>query len=184
MKRGIHLVTAFFVIGIVVAFAGCTSAPAPTPTTTTTTIPTPTPTAMAMTMARTTAAVPQANGTAAPTSAPGGGPAVTLAVTAKNILFNVSEITVPAGATVTIVFDNQDAGVPHNLAVYTDQQATTKIFSGQIITGPAQTTYTFTAPSTPGSYWFRCDVHPTVMYGTFNVVASGPVSTAPNTAFV
>jgi plastocyanin len=75
--------------------------------------------------------------------------------------FHASEITVPAGAAVTVFFDNQDAGVPHNVAVYTNQQAATKILSGQIINGPATTTYTFIALSTPGSYWFRCDVHPT-----------------------
>lgn len=37
------------------------------------------------------------------------------------------------------------------------------------MTGPATTTYTFTAPSTPGTYFFRCDVHPTVMTGQFIV---------------
>jgi plastocyanin len=37
------------------------------------------------------------------------------------------------------------------------------------VTGPTTTTYTFTAPSTPGSYFFRCDVHPTQMTGTFVV---------------
>jgi plastocyanin len=88
---------------------------------------------------------------------------------AKNIAFNRSTISVPAGATVNVHFDNQDQGVPHNFAVYTNSQATDKIFSGTIITGVSQTTYTFTAPSTPGNYFFRCDVHPTVMTGTFTV---------------
>lgn len=171
MKLSVLMITAFVVVGIVVALAGCTSTPAPTPT--------PTPTTMAMTMTT----VPQATGTSVPTSVPGAGPGVTLAVAAKNVLFNVTSITVPAGSTVTVYFDNQDSGVPHNFAVYTNQQATTKIFAGQIINGPGTTSYTFTAPSTPGSYWFRCDVHPTVMYGTLNVVANGPVSTTPNPAF-
>jgi plastocyanin len=27
----------------------------------------------------------------------------------------------------------------------------------------------FNAPSTPGSYYFRCDVHPDTMDGTFSV---------------
>jgi len=62
-----------------------------------------------------------------------------------------------------------DAGVPHNFAVYTDSSSTTPIFKGPIVTGPTTTTYTFTAPSTPGSYFFRCDVHPTTMTGTFVV---------------
>ncbi|HTY14932.1 MAG TPA: cupredoxin domain-containing protein [Methanoregulaceae archaeon] len=171
MKLSVFMVTALLFVGIIVAFAGCTSTPVPTPT--------PTPTTMAMAMTT----VPQATGTVAPASAPGAGPGVTLPIAAKNVLFNVTSITVPAGATVTVYFDNQDAGIPHNFAVYTNQQATTKIFVGQIINGPGTTTYTFTAPSTPGSYWFRCDVHPTVMYGTLNVVANGPVTTVPNPAF-
>lgn len=50
-----------------------------------------------------------------------------------------------------------------------DASASTTIFKGAIMTGPATTTYTFTAPSTPGTYFFRCDVHPTVMTGQFIV---------------
>jgi plastocyanin len=70
---------------------------------------------------------------------------------------------------VTITFTNNDAGVPHNFALYTDSSAATNIFRGAIVTGPATTTYTFTAPSTPGTYFFRCDVHPTQMNGQFVV---------------
>lgn len=88
---------------------------------------------------------------------------------AKNIAFNTSTITVPAGADVGVNFDNQDANVPHNFAVYTDSSATTEIFKGDIITGPAKTTYTFKAPDKPGTYFFRCDVHPTLMTGQFVV---------------
>jgi plastocyanin len=43
------------------------------------------------------------------------------------------------------------------------------IFVGQIITGPSATIdYKFTAPITPGTYFFRCDVHPS-MNGSFIV---------------
>jgi plastocyanin len=97
------------------------------------------------------------------------GQAVTIGLTAQNIKFNTSTITVPAGAKVTINFNNMDSGVAHNLAVYTDSSAANKIFIGQIITGPNTTTYTFTAPSKPGTYFFRCDVHPTAMTGQFIV---------------
>ncbi len=93
----------------------------------------------------------------------------TLGLVAKNIAFNTSTITVPAGANVTVNFDNQDANIPHNFAVYTDSSAKTTIFKGETITGPAKTTYTFTAPSKPGTYFFRCDIHPTQMTGQFVV---------------
>ncbi len=75
----------------------------------------------------------------------------------------------PAGANVTVHFDNKDSGIPHNFAVYTDSSAANKIFVGNIITGPATMDYKFQAPTTPGTYFFRCDVHPTQMTGKFVV---------------
>jgi plastocyanin len=62
-----------------------------------------------------------------------------------------------------------DSGIPHNFAVYNNQSATTVIFRGDVVTGPGTKTYTFTAPATPGTYFFRCDVHPTQMTGQFIV---------------
>jgi len=94
---------------------------------------------------------------------------VTIGLTAQNMAFNTSTITVPAGAMVTMNFDNRDSGIPHNFAAYTDSSASKSIFVGEVITGPETTTYTFTAPSDPGTYFFRCDVHPTTMTGQFIV---------------
>jgi plastocyanin len=93
----------------------------------------------------------------------------TIGLTAKNIAFNTSTITVPAGANVTVNFDNQDSGIPHNFAVYETSAAQNTIFKGEIVTGPKKTTYTFTAPSKPGNYYFQCDVHPAQMNGQFIV---------------
>jgi plastocyanin len=110
--------------------------------------------------------------TAIPTSTTmpsGSGQTVQLSLIAKNIAFDKSVLAVPAGATVMLTLDNQDSGVPHSFALYTNSAASTAIFRGDIITGPKTATYTFTAPSTPGNYFFRCDVHPTVMTGSFVV---------------
>ena len=93
---------------------------------------------------------------------------VTVEIAAENMAFDTSTITVPAGAEVTMNFDNRDDGIPHNVAVYTDSSAAKEIFVGDIITGPERATYTFTAPETPGTYFFRCDVHPS-MNGAFIV---------------
>jgi plastocyanin len=100
---------------------------------------------------------------------PPSGNTVEVYLQAKDIAFNKSTITVPAGSTVNVHFYNVDQGVPHNFAVYTNSQVTTELFRGNIITGGSQTTYGFVAPSSPGDYFFRCDVHPTAMYGTFVV---------------
>ncbi|MEN6517987.1 MAG: PQQ-dependent sugar dehydrogenase [Methanospirillum sp.] len=117
--------------------------------------------------ATTTAATATATATA---TAPGGGTTITaLTLTAKNIAFDKSSLSAPAGATVVLAFVNNDAGVPHNFALYTDSSATTTLFKGAIVTGQVTTTYTFTAPSTPGTYFYRCDVHPETMTGTFTV---------------
>jgi len=149
-------------------FAGCTSTPGPGPVTTvpTTTIPTTAPTAVPTTPATTPAP------TTVPvtvTTQPTTGGEIMVSLVAKNIAFDKSQITVPAGAHVTMLFDNQDTGIPHNFALYTDSHATTRIFVGDFVTGPKMVTYTFTAPSTPGNYFFRCDVHPEMMTGTFTV---------------
>ena len=100
---------------------------------------------------------------------PQGGPTVPLTLAAQNIAFDKNSLSVPAGSTVVMTFINNDAGVVHNFALYTDSTATQKLFAGDFVTGVKTVTYTFTAPSKPGTYFFRCDVHPTVMYGTFIV---------------
>ncbi|MFB3764732.1 MAG: PQQ-binding-like beta-propeller repeat protein [Methanotrichaceae archaeon] len=97
------------------------------------------------------------------------GPSANITLIAKNMAFNTSTITVPAGARVTVHFSNQDQGVSHNFAVYNNPSATARIFSGEVIIGVSSTTYTFTAPSKPGTYFFRCDVHPNTMTGQFIV---------------
>ena len=98
-----------------------------------------------------------------------GGSSVATTLTAMDMAFDTSTLSAPAGSTVALTFVNSDAGVPHNFALYTDSTAATSIFRGAIVEGPATTTYTFTAPTTPGSYFFRCDVHPTTMTGSFVV---------------
>jgi plastocyanin len=103
---------------------------------------------------------------AAPSSAAG---PTTISLVAQNMAFDKKTITVPAGAQITINFDNKDSGIPHNFAVYNDQSASQVIFKGDIIRGPDTKTYSFTAPTTPGTYFFRCDAHPTTMTGQFTV---------------
>lgn len=121
-----------------------------------------------------TAGTTVTTGTATLTTAPTGtGGTVTYyadVLTARNLAFDKASFTVPAGATVAMTFINDDPGVPHNFALYTDSSATTAVFKGAIVTGQQTTLYTFTAPSTAGTYFFRCDVHPTQMTGSFVVI--------------
>jgi len=86
------------------------------------------------------------------------------------IRFDQSELTAQAGGTVTVRFDNEDGGVPHNWALYIDDSASEAIAGANegICTGPCSDDITFELPA-PGEYFFRCDVHPTQMTGTFIV---------------
>jgi len=112
-----------------------------------------------------TVTVTGGGGTPTPTQTPTPIPtstsqSVSINLTAKNIAFDKNTITVPAGAHVTMIFNNQDTGIPHNFALYTNQSAQTSIFRGEIVTGPTTVTYTFDVPTQPGTYFYRCDVHP------------------------
>jgi len=136
------------VLGLIIALlvtASCTSKPAKTTSLPTTPAPASTTTGPATTTSK----------------------SVTIDLVAQGMSFDKSTITVPAGASVIINFNNKDS-IPHNFALYTNSSAATAIFVGQVISS-SSVTYKFTAPATPGSYFFRCDVHPTTMTGTFLV---------------
>jgi plastocyanin len=91
-----------------------------------------------------------------------------LAIAAQNVAFSTDCLAAPAGKAFTIAFDNKDPGVPHNISIYADESASTALFAGDLVSGPATTTYRVPALD-PGTYFFRCDVHPTTMTGTFIV---------------
>lgn len=157
-------------IAVFVLIAGCTDGqeggtPTQTPTSTETALPTTTETTNET---PTVATNETATMTVTPTQTPEPEPA-TVNLTAENFAFDRSMIEVPAGAKVTVHFENKDPGVQHNFAVYETSAAEVVIFKGDLITGPDTATYTFTAPSEPGTYFFRCDPHATTMRGDFVV---------------
>jgi plastocyanin len=80
-------------------------------------------------------------------------------VKAQNLAFDTSEIDLPADAPSTITFDNADAGIQHNIAIYNDSSLSENLFTGDIVTGPATAEYQVPALSA-GEYYFHCDVHP------------------------
>ncbi len=96
---------------------------------------------------------------ATPGTPGGGGAAVT--VTAQGLQFDTDRIALPAGAPSTIHFENNDAGIQHNIAIFTDSSLGTTLFRGDIVTGPAAIDYGI-PPLDPGTYYFQCDVHPTM----------------------
>lgn len=117
-------------------------------------------------------------------SAEGGGGGVGLTVTAKSLAFDTDEIDLPAGQPTTITFDNQDAGVPHNIAIYNDDSLSETLFQGEQFPGVDSREYPI-PPLDPGTYYFHCDVHNT-MNGSVVVGppggGSGPGGTGPSGA--
>jgi len=78
-------------------------------------------------------------------------------IVAKDLKFQQSSVEVKANENVTLHFDNQDSA-PHNVAIYTDSSASQKVSIGEIVTSARKDQV---VPALkPGTYFFRCDVHP------------------------
>jgi plastocyanin len=107
-------------------------------------------------------ATPTATSSAPAGGGTGGGGAVTLV--AQNISFDTDQIELPANKNVSVTLENQDTA-PHNFAIYRNEQdatAQTKpLFRGDPVDPNASDTYEFKSPP-KGSYFFHCDIHPTM----------------------
>jgi len=80
-----------------------------------------------------------------------------LKIAAQNIAFDTTQEAVPANTAFQIQFTNNDAGVPHNVAIH--DSSNSEIFKGEIFPGVAEKTYDVQALPA-GEYTFVCDVHP------------------------
>jgi len=129
-----------------------------------------TPTAAATETAGTPGAPTPTAVAAASAAAPTGEVQVVEISAVPSMKFDKSELRVKAGGKVTVRFTNNDPGVPHNWALYTDEGASEAIAGANenVCAGPCEAEITFDTPP-PGEYFFRCDVHPTIMKGTFIV---------------
>ena len=78
-------------------------------------------------------------------------------IAALNIAFDPTQEAVPADTPFQILFANNDAGIPHNVAIR--DQSNTEVFKGEIFPGVAEKTYDVQALAA-GEYTFICDVHP------------------------
>ncbi len=146
MRLARSSLAAFIALFACLALAGCASpgaagwtfAPPPSPT------PTP-------------AASVAASGSPAVggSTVPSGGTA-DVTISALNIAFEQTSVDAPAGKAFSLLFDNKDASVPHD--VWIKDASGTAVFQGAIITGLGQTTYD--VPSlAAGTYTFTCSVH-------------------------
>jgi plastocyanin len=81
-----------------------------------------------------------------------------LRITAKDLKFSTDSLSAPSGRPFQIAFDSQESA-PHNVAIYKDSSAAQKVFGSDPFGGPASVVYDVPALQ-PGTYFFRCDVHP------------------------
>ena len=82
-------------------------------------------------------------------------------VVAMGLAFDTTSIALAADTATIVTLDNQDAGIPHNIAVYPDASLGDPIFRGELVTGPVEEEYAL-PPLPAGTYYFHCDVHPTM----------------------
>ena len=94
-------------------------------------------------------------------------PSTHLSITAENVKFDKKTLVAVAGHPVSLQFENQDASVQHNVAIYRDKSAKESIFRGDIFNGVKTVTYSLPGQSV-GEYFFRCDTHPD-MNGAYSV---------------
>lgn len=111
-----------------------------------------------------------------PTCTPGG---TSLAVAAKNNMFDKDCLAAPPKTPFTIAFDNRDSDI-HNVAIYDKDHGDKALFKGEVIYGPKSITYSVPALA-DGTYEFRCDPHADSMIGTFIVGNGGPKETSSPT---
>ena len=93
---------------------------------------------------------------------------VKLTLVAEDTKFDKTTLEAPAGKDVALTMENKDS-IEHTFALYETEAATSRLAGGQTFSGPAFLTYQFTAPETPGTYHFQCDIHPSAMNGDFVV---------------
>lgn len=112
---------------------------------------------------------------AAPSPTPGGptptavAASADLKITASNILFDKSTLVAPAGQALTLTFDNQDNGTPHNIHFFKGSDSSgDSVAQTDPTAGPHTDTLQF-GPLEAGTYYYQCDIHPAQMTGTLTV---------------
>lgn len=85
--------------------------------------------------------------------------------------FDQTRIAIPADTPVTLTFQNDQAGVPHDVAVADPASEGDWLFDGDTITGVATIEYQL-PPFAAGEYAYHCTIHPP-MVGTL-LVREGP----------
>ncbi len=110
---------------------------------------------------------PAPSTSAGPGASQAPGESVTLRLTAQGTAYDTDTLEAPANTAFRIEFTNNDAGIPHNVAIHKDSPTGAEVWKGEIFNGVG--TRTYDVPALPaGTYGFICSVHPN-MTGTLTV---------------
>jgi plastocyanin len=112
-----------------------------------------------------------ASASPAPSGSGGTGATITVQTTAANMLaFDPTTLNATAGTSVTVNYTN-DSSLPHNIDFFSGKdQTSASLAKTTVAPGPGDVqSVTFTVPTTPGDYFFWCDVHTTSMTGILHV---------------
>jgi len=89
------------------------------------------------------------------------------ALTAASQQFDKAQLDVPANAGFDLVLHNNDS-IQHNVSIYSDEGHSQRVFGGEIAN--AGTHVYHVQALAAGTYYFQCDLHPT-MKGTITAAA-------------
>ena len=106
------------------------------------------------------------------TTAPSTELTLTAPVGSSNTGFAEKELSAPADTPFTIMFKNDDTGIPHNVQIFEGTDTTVAPVwapdGNALINGVAEETYEVPALAA-GAYTFNCFAHPATMVGTLTV---------------
>lgn len=90
-----------------------------------------------------------------------------LTASGSTLKFDLNRLEAPADKPIAITFDNQDKGIPHNVAVY---KSNGDLVGDRTAIEQGPKVQVLALPALPaGTYTFKCDVHPTTMTGTLEI---------------
>jgi plastocyanin len=167
MTSARHLRNAALLTSLVLTLGACASSAAPNWTYAPPPSPSASPSASAGSSASPSAGASPAASAASPlpSGSAAGNPATALNLVASGLHYDKDSLEATANKPFQINFDNQDQATMHNVQIADATNAV--VWKGDIVTGPAKTTYTVT-PLAAATYTFYCVVHPD-MKGTLTV---------------
>jgi hypothetical protein len=101
------------------------------------------------------------------------GPCTECEIAAAQIKFDKEVLEVAAATDITVTFNNNDSGVPHDFTVWDGAEAGKgkEVTATGTVAGGASKDAKFTSPAAGETWAFNCTIHPASMFGTIEPAA-------------